>query len=338
MRQHHAQSPHILFYYHPDYLGHVEYVTDGAGVPYQYFHYSPWGESLISQTRTPNSTGFSTPYRFNAKELDSESGLFYYGARYYHPVVSKWLSVDPMAHEREWLSSYNFVQNNPILRVDPDGRLDDIVITGENNSSVTIKTDLIDVSVNAGSIVGDLGGNYTLEGTDVLIAALDIVGIVDPTGVADVAAATLEAKQGNYGSAILSGLGVVPLIGDLGKVGKIGKHMKTINNAIDGAKAVNGNSKASTKAQHVYEIFETGTGNVVKTGISGGKVSQADKSYRATSQVNQMNKASGSGTFDSRIVEKIPSWPGARQQALDAEKANAAKNRSTLNPNYHKRP
>ncbi|WP_448520771.1 RHS repeat-associated core domain-containing protein [Schleiferia thermophila] len=107
--------------------GHVEYVTDGAGVPYQYFHYSPWGESLISQTRTPNSTGFSTPYRFNAKELDSESGLFYYGARYYHPVVSKWLSVDPMAHLRESLSPYNYCSNNPILRIDPDGALDEPV-------------------------------------------------------------------------------------------------------------------------------------------------------------------------------------------------------------------
>lgn len=82
-------------------------------------------------------------------------------------------------------------------------------------------------------LLGIWGGNYTLQGTDVTIAALDIVGIVDPTGIADVAAATLEAQQGNYGSAILSGLGVVPLIGDLGKLGKIGKHVKTINNAIE---------------------------------------------------------------------------------------------------------
>ncbi|WP_235183107.1 RHS repeat domain-containing protein [Schleiferia thermophila] len=104
--------------------GHVEYVTDGAGVPYQYFHYSPWGESLISQTRTPNSTGFSTPYRFNAKELDSESGLFYYGARYYHPMVSKWLSVDPMAHERVSWTPYNAMRCNPILNIDPTGALD----------------------------------------------------------------------------------------------------------------------------------------------------------------------------------------------------------------------
>ncbi|PMB17119.1 hypothetical protein CEN47_26450, partial [Fischerella thermalis CCMEE 5319] len=43
---------------------------------------------------------------------------------YYHPVVSKWLGVDPMASERSWLTPYNFVQNNPITRIDPDGRLD----------------------------------------------------------------------------------------------------------------------------------------------------------------------------------------------------------------------
>jgi RHS repeat-associated protein len=102
--------------------GHVEYVTDGAGVPYQYFHYSPWGESLISQTRTPNSTGFSTPYRFNAKELDSESGLFYYGARYYHPVVSQWLGVDPLAEKYPQESPYIYAGNNPIMFIDPDGR------------------------------------------------------------------------------------------------------------------------------------------------------------------------------------------------------------------------
>jgi RHS repeat-associated protein len=101
--------------------GHVEYVTDGAGVPYQYFHYSPWGESLVAQTRSPNPTGFTTPYRFNAKELDSESGLFYYGARYYHPVVSKWLGVDPMYHLYPAHTPYNYVMNNPVNLTDPNG-------------------------------------------------------------------------------------------------------------------------------------------------------------------------------------------------------------------------
>lgn len=90
---------------------------------------------------------------------------------------------------------------------------EDIILRGKNNSSITIKTDLIDVDINAGGIVGNLGGNYTFEGEDILVARLDIVGIVDPTGVADVAAVSIEAKNGNRGSAIMSGLGVVPLVG-----------------------------------------------------------------------------------------------------------------------------
>ncbi len=45
--------------------------------------------------------------------------------RQYDPRLGRWTVVDPMAHEREWLSPYNFVQNNPITRVDPTGALDD---------------------------------------------------------------------------------------------------------------------------------------------------------------------------------------------------------------------
>jgi RHS repeat-associated protein len=48
-------------------------------------------------------------------------GLYYYGARYYDPKVSVWLSVDPLAHEYPGLSPYNFVANNPLIFIDPDG-------------------------------------------------------------------------------------------------------------------------------------------------------------------------------------------------------------------------
>lgn len=51
-----------------------------------------------------------------------DTGLYYYGARYYDPKVSIWLSVDPLAHEYPSLSPYTFVANNPIMLVDPDGR------------------------------------------------------------------------------------------------------------------------------------------------------------------------------------------------------------------------
>ena len=70
--------------------------------------------------------GLKDKYLFNGKELQEDFGLYQYdfGARTYDPQLARWFSVDPMAHLREWVSPYNFVQNNPINRIDPDGRLD----------------------------------------------------------------------------------------------------------------------------------------------------------------------------------------------------------------------
>ena len=63
------------------------------------------------------------PYLFNGKELDSETGLYYYGARYYDPKVSLWLNVDPLAEKYPNISPYTYVANNPINAIDPDGKL-----------------------------------------------------------------------------------------------------------------------------------------------------------------------------------------------------------------------
>ena len=51
-----------------------------------------------------------------------KTGNYYYGARYYDPKISIWLSVDPLAHKYPSLSPYVFTGNNPIMLVDPDGR------------------------------------------------------------------------------------------------------------------------------------------------------------------------------------------------------------------------
>jgi RHS repeat-associated protein len=56
-------------------------------------------------------------------------------------TVQRFLSVDPMAHEREWVSPYNFVQNNPIMRVDPTGALDDNYLIHENGNIEVQKTE-----------------------------------------------------------------------------------------------------------------------------------------------------------------------------------------------------
>ena len=74
------------------------------------------------------------PYRFTAKELDEETGLYYFGARYYDPRTSVWQSVDPIlgeyldgqpsggVHVPVNLAMYSYVRLSPLSYVDPDGR------------------------------------------------------------------------------------------------------------------------------------------------------------------------------------------------------------------------
>jgi RHS repeat-associated protein len=99
----------------------VEFITDMRGDPYQFFFNTIWGENLQNQLAF-NTTAFSSRFRFNGKEWDEETGNFYYGARYYDPKISVWLSVDPLAHEYPSWSPYVFTINDPINLVDPDGR------------------------------------------------------------------------------------------------------------------------------------------------------------------------------------------------------------------------
>lgn len=123
-----APAPTTTLFYHGDHLGSATVVVDPSGNVVERRTYYPFG-----QTRA--QLGASTaPYGFTGKELDVESGLFYYGARYYDPVVARFISVDPLYFEQpekgladpQMLNLYAYVRNNPVHNVDPDG--EDVVI------------------------------------------------------------------------------------------------------------------------------------------------------------------------------------------------------------------
>ncbi|MBT0813073.1 hypothetical protein KIH41_17425 [Litoribacter ruber] len=123
--------------------------------------YYPFG--LAMEGRTYQDTTLYR-YGFNGMERDDEwkgkGNTYTTEFRQYDARVGRWMSVDPMRYEREWVSPYNFVQNNPLIRIDPNGLLDeDITIKGSNNSSLTIKTDLIDLKFNSKI---DFDGNHTI--------------------------------------------------------------------------------------------------------------------------------------------------------------------------------
>ncbi|TPG33292.1 RHS repeat domain-containing protein [Flavobacterium pectinovorum] len=72
--------------------------------------YIAFGEVLFEE----HSSSFSSPYLFNGKELDRETNLSYYGARYYENKYNIWYAVDPLAEKMPNYGGYVFSFNNPM--------------------------------------------------------------------------------------------------------------------------------------------------------------------------------------------------------------------------------
>ncbi len=103
------------FYYVKDHLGSVRLTLNGNNIESgkDYFAYG-------SISRNVNY-GEAERYNFTEKERDAETRLNYFGARYYDSDTSRWLSADPLADKYPGLSPYNYVTNNPLILIDPNG-------------------------------------------------------------------------------------------------------------------------------------------------------------------------------------------------------------------------
>jgi RHS repeat-associated protein len=96
---------------------------------YEQLEYTPYGELWVEHVPVVEAT----PFRFTGKERDSETGLYYYGARYLNPQTGLWLSADPAMGEYVPhglggiyntinFHSFAYAGNNPVRYTDPDGR------------------------------------------------------------------------------------------------------------------------------------------------------------------------------------------------------------------------
>ena len=120
-----VQPEKECYWYHPDHLGSSSWITYSDGKAVQHLHYLPWGEDFVDQ-RLNSFDGVR--FTFSAKEKDSETGLSYFGSRYYSSDLSIWLSVDPMSDKYASLSPYTYCANNPVKLVDPNGDTIAVVI------------------------------------------------------------------------------------------------------------------------------------------------------------------------------------------------------------------
>lgn len=120
----------LQFFYHPDHLGSSSFITNLDGEVVQHIEYVPFGEVFIEE----RNNVWNTPYLFNAKEFDEETGMYYYGARYYDPRLSLWMSTDPMQEKYPNTSGYNYANQNPIVFVDVIGLYPRHILTRHTTS------------------------------------------------------------------------------------------------------------------------------------------------------------------------------------------------------------
>jgi RHS repeat-associated protein len=106
-----------VFYFHSDHLGSRSYITTVNGQISQHVEYIAFGEVLFEE----HNSSFKTSYLYNGKELDRETNLSYYGARYLDMKTSLWLNVDPLVETT--MQAYSAFNNNPIRYNDPTGMI-----------------------------------------------------------------------------------------------------------------------------------------------------------------------------------------------------------------------
>lgn len=125
----HGETPEDLWYHH-DAIGSTRQLSDETQPPAltRQNLLDAWG-NLLATAGTQD-----TPYRFTGKETDEDTGLIYFGRRFFDPAMGRWLNRDPARDGQNW---YEYAASNPMARVDAEGLQnidpyvpDDLVVGG----------------------------------------------------------------------------------------------------------------------------------------------------------------------------------------------------------------
>jgi RHS repeat-associated protein len=132
-------SAQVIEYYHTDLVGNVRAVTDDQRNVIERHDYLPFGEECTTGACASNpAVGAGQPRKFTGKERDSETGLDYFGARYYGSKIGRFTTTDPVVDQKAVMvdpqlwNRYAYGRNNPLRYVDPDGK--DVVLVVRNNA------------------------------------------------------------------------------------------------------------------------------------------------------------------------------------------------------------
>ncbi|GGL65019.1 hypothetical protein GCM10009091_53800 [Pseudomonas brenneri] len=155
-------------YFHNDISGSPLAASDAAGNLLWKENYKPYGEKLNQSA--PSS---SNKIGYHGKAFDDATGLSYMGARYYDPVLGRFMGIDPVDFQADNLHSFNrytYANNNPYMYVDPDGRMAFLAIPVYALLTALAASAAVDSLSKSGSASGSNNfntGGSSYSGTDI---------------------------------------------------------------------------------------------------------------------------------------------------------------------------
>jgi len=230
MRRRDSAGNWKTYYYLTESPGHVVGLIDENGQVVKEYAYRPFGE--ITETTPQGVAPVENPLTFTAREWDADVELYFYRARYYDPVLQRFISEDPIGLAGG-INPYLYVGNDPINARDPSG-----LAPCRYYVDILIQYDGTYMDISKWGSGWDCTGAWAQDGTgswrsdrgesmlgllDGVQTALDVAGLVPGIGeIADIANAGIYFARGDNVNGGLSLASAVPFVGWGATLGKFG--------------------------------------------------------------------------------------------------------------------
>jgi RHS repeat-associated protein len=330
-------------FYHGDHLGSTNVMTDNNGNQIELLEYDPYGK--INRHDATSGSSRLAKQQFTGKKLDDETGLIYFGARYYDPSLGRFITPDTIVQnpsDPQTLNRYSYCGNNPVNRVDLDGHKWSwkkffinfaAAVVGVTVAVVSAGTlapavgafwaavagGAIGGAISGGMATGLQGGSWSQIGMSVLMGA----------GFGAIGGGIAGSSLSNLAKGIIAGIGILGGGAYAAATDNLdsftGGLVGAVGGGIVGKRILNSINSKSSSNNNLLKQERKGAQNL-KTDQKPGPTYKIKTNYDIEGQIKSFDFGpDGDNTANIKVIGRLPdtavakSWPG--HDVLDLPKS-----------------